>query len=133
MVVKYAEDMSSCAIEAVRSSLNDISKVVTTDPQFNPIIRPVLDLTEVEKKAGDISNLLAANPLKLDTSSKTAKDASVGYLNNQEALAENAAAAQGDTLVYNQTNNSPKAINTVEVYRQTKNQLSTVKGALDDK
>ena len=31
---------------------------------------------------------------------------------------------------FNQTNNSPKALSTIDIYRQTKNQFSQLKGAL---
>ena len=131
VVAKSADGVGKTAISSLQDSLSGISDVVTTDANFNPVIRPVLDLTDVEKKASDISKLLAANPMSLDTSFNKAKDASVGYANNLAAQQTiDAERAEGAQLNYTQINTSPKALNSVEIYRQTNNQLSTVKEAL---
>ena len=37
----------------------------------------------------------------------------------------------GVTLNFTQNNTSPKAIDTIDVYRNTKNQISSVKGMVD--
>ena len=37
---------------------------------------------------------------------------------------------QGTSLVFNQYNNSPKALSEAEIYRQTRNQIEQVKGAM---
>ena len=63
----------------------------------------------------------------------------VYWTNKATAIsAQNAAAAEetglattaGNTFNFTQNKTSPKALSTVEIYRQTNNQLSKLKGAL---
>lgn len=59
---------------------------------------------------------------------KTARDLR-GALEAEGILGAGAAAAQNVTnYTFNQTNNSPKALSRLEIYRQTKNQLNFAKG-----
>lgn len=129
--VKAAEGVGKDSLEALRSSMSSISDIVTTDANFTPIIRPVLDLTDVKKDAGQIGSIVSASPIKLDTTLAKAKDASNGYSSNRDAQQE-IAATSVTNFDYTQINNSPKALPRAEIYRQTKNQLSTVKGVLED-
>lgn len=129
VVVKAADSVGNEAVESLRSSLSGISDIVTTDADFNPVIRPVLDLTDVQKNAGQIGSMLSASPIELTTSVAKAKDASTGFSANQQARQE-AEASSNLTFEYTQVNQSPKALSNAEIYRQTRNQLSTVKGVL---
>lgn len=129
-VTKSAEAVGNEAIESLRASMSGISDIVTTDANFTPIIRPVLDLTDVKKGAAQIGPILGTTPLKVDSSSAAAKDASAGLAANQAVLQQNELVGVEPSVQLTQINNSPKALNAVEIYRQTNNQLSTVKGAL---
>jgi len=128
---KAAERVGSESIETLRSSMSGISDILTTDANFTPIIRPVLDLTDVQKNAGQIGSMLSAAPIKLETTAAKARDASVGYSSNRDAQQE-AAATSSTNFEYTQINNSPKALSSAEIYRNTKSQLTTVKGALEN-
>lgn len=131
IVKKSSAGVGEAAIESLRSSMSGISDILTTDADFTLIIRPVLDLTDVKKDANQIGSMLTPAPLKLDTSSAKARDASAGYSANraaQQAVSESSTTS----FEYTQINNSPKALPRAEIYRQTKNQLSTVKGALEN-
>jgi tape measure domain-containing protein len=126
---KSAKNVGETALEALRKSMSDISKVVITDSNFNPIIRPVLDLTAVKTDASRIAGLLAAQPLKVDAALARANDISASYRNNRTAEQTPPETSKVD-VTFNQTNNSPKAISAAETYRNTKNQLSVAKGVL---
>lgn len=129
IAAKAAEGVGEESIEALRKSISGISDVLTTDANFNPIIRPVLDLTDVKKQSSQIGSVLAPAPIKTDLSYSRAKDASTGYSANKTAQQQTE--VMGTTkFEYTQINNSPKALSSAEIYRQTNNQLSTVKGAL---
>lgn len=131
-VVKSAEAVGTDAIESLRSSMSGISDILITDANFTPIVRPVLDLTDVKKDAGQISSMLAVKPLAVDTTVAKATDASAGYSANKLAT-QDVSATPGDNFEFTQINNSPKALSNAEIYRQTNNQLSVVKGALSKK
>lgn len=126
---KAATSMGDQSIEALRKSMSGVSDILTTDANFRPIIRPVLDLTDVQRNASQIGSMLKPAPIKTDTTFAKAKDASAGHADNLEAQAAFVGAATTN-FNYTQNNTSPKALSNAEIYRQTNNQLSTVKGAL---
>lgn len=127
--VNSAEKVGTESLEALRSSMSGISDILTTDPNFTPIVRPVLDLTDVKKDAGKINSMVTTQPLKVDTTLAKAKDASAGYSANRAAQTD-VMERPSTSFEYTQINNSPKALSNAEIYRQTNNQLSKVKGAL---
>jgi tape measure domain-containing protein len=130
VVEKSARQVGITAVKSLKNSISGISDVLTTDPNFNPIVRPVLDLTQIQRDASQIGKILAAKPLDLDTSTAKAKDASAGVRENQAARQEAELESLRDTISFTQINNSPKALSPAEIYRQTSNQLSKAKGAL---
>jgi hypothetical protein len=130
MVAKAADDMGNESIEALRKSISGISDVVTTDANFNPIIRPVLDLTDVKNQASQIGSILTPTPIRTDEVLALAKSVSAEISDGQQARQE-AQAGSTTTVNYTQNNTSPKALSSAEIYRNTKSQLSTKKGALD--
>lgn len=53
--------MADTAINSVKRSITDIAKAINTDIDAQPVIRPVLDLSDVESGAGAISSLFNNN------------------------------------------------------------------------
>ena len=88
-------------------------------------LRPVLDLSLVEREASRLNSMFGQS---IDTTYARA----AGLSRNQNRVLEGASAvAQAPVQInYSQTNNSPKALSTSEIYRRTKNQLSVVKESL---
>lgn len=125
-----AKRVGENAIATLRRTMSGISDVVTTDANFNPTIRPVLDLTGVKSDATRIAGLLRATPLKVDAASDQAKNAAAGYSNNKTVEQENESVKGETNFEFTQINNSPKPLSNAEIYRQTRNQLSIAKGAL---
>lgn len=112
------------AIKTMQDSLNKASNIALNHIDSNPVITPVLDLSQVQsgaKKLGDITS-----PFSVATASKTA----AAVTSQQAKTITDAAQAQTPVLQFSQTNNSPKALSDVEIYRQTKNQLSQAKQLL---
>lgn len=130
-VAKSAEGVGKTAIDTLRKTMSGISDIVTTDANFNPIIRPVLDLTAVSKDANKMATLLRSKPLKVDGS----YDRAAAIAASRRA-AQNPPAGETDTSTgdvnFTQINNSPKALSPATIYRQTRNQLSVAKGVLTD-
>jgi tape measure domain-containing protein len=130
-VTDAASGVGDEAINGLRNSLAGIAKAVATDMDFNPTIRPVLDLSAVQSQSGQLTSMLNPGTLQLQGAYMSAISADNGYRANQEAiLAEKSSVAterSGDTI-FNQYNNSPKSLSPTEIYRQTKNQLSQAKG-----
>lgn len=132
LVADSAAAMGDKAVNAVRLSLANVDKMVGGNIDVRPTIRPVLDLSDVRKNADKLGTLLpSAHKMRIDGA----------YLNATSVADEVRDRFDGDDprgdgggamLNYTQIIQSPKAVSAVEVYRGTKNQLSTVKGALSN-
>ena len=114
------------ALTAMERSMRDISDIVTDQLDPNPVITPVLDLTQIQAKQGELAALTNVVPITASVSSAQAASISTGT-----AAAEEAALAPGGTsFKFEQNNYSPEALSDIEIYRQTKNQISQIKAAL---
>lgn len=94
---------------------------------LNPVIAPVLDLSAVQRDASELGAMLAPAPLEVSDSYSKARDVTVGAAANRAAAAEAESSREGDIYNFNQTNNSPKALSTGEIYRDTKSLVARAK------
>jgi tape measure domain-containing protein len=99
---------------------------------LNPVVTPVLDLTNIQRDSGTIGDLLQAAPISFAGTYAQASVASAGQTENQALLAELTGATSRESVSFTQNNYSPKALSAAEIYRQTNNQLSQAKGALNN-
>ena len=131
MVADMASSVGDKAVEAMRISLSNLDKMVAGNIDVQPTIRPVLDLTDIRTNAGKIGSLLPSDrKMVLNGAYSLASAVATEVRNRRDADDSDAATESGISLSYTQNIHSPKAVSAVEVYRGTKNQLSTVKGAL---
>lgn len=128
--VRAATAVGEDAIFALRKTLVGLRKTIESDIDLNPVISPVLDLTQIRENADQIGAMLRTTPISLEGSFSKATDVQKGYQENQDMAAVNAALVPDvrPDVTYNQYNSSPKALSEAEIYRQTKNQLSIAKG-----
>ena len=109
-------------VEDIAASMDDVV-------DFEPTISPVLDLSDVESNASKLGNMLSAATVPIDVSLNKANAASSGYENNRD-FEDGYSGQTVNNFDYTQNNYSPKSLSETEVYRQTKNQLSSVKKGL---
>ncbi|QAY17141.1 tape measure protein [Streptomyces phage Madamato] len=126
-VERSAARTGTAAVESLRKSLTGFSDLITHDSDMQPVITPVLDLSSVRKDAAGISGMFGSSYIPTDSAYAKAKYVASGFASNQAATDDIQA---GGSVSYVQNNYSPKALSSAEIYRNTKNQLSTVKGAL---
>lgn len=128
--VKSTEKMAEEVVDSASSIVTAIATAIDDNIDIQPTIRPVLDTTDIERKASDINNLFRQSDLEL------AYRAS-GAIN--QAYIDKATIAQTkdeesskpiQQINYTQNNYSPKALSRVDIYRDTKNQLSMMKGVV---
>jgi tape measure domain-containing protein len=118
------------AVDSLKKSLAGLAIDEAIDVQ--PVIAPVLDLNSFRKDAAGIDGILSSKALEATVSAQNARSISTTTEANRKALADAAALQTTGTIVeLTQINNSPKALSQAEIYRQTKNQLSTLKEALN--
>jgi hypothetical protein len=124
-----AEDLGKGAIKSLSGSLSGMSDLVNNEMDVRPVIRPVLDLTDLQNNAGQINRVLAGSrQIDIRPVSSSAQAASTGFQNNKDLIQQlTSADSSRPTVQFVQNNNSPKALSSADIYRQTKNQLSRVK------
>jgi len=118
-------DTGEDAITAMRGSLRAISDAVNNEMDTNPKITPVLDLTQIRSQVQELNTLTGVAPFSASVSLNAAS--SISPIQPDEQLA---AAAGGTLLNFEQNNYSPQVLDPIEIYRQTRNQLSQIKSAL---
>lgn len=130
-VANASANMGKNAILAMGKSLSGLSSLITDGVELNPTISPVLDLTNVKKGVDNIGLMFSTHPpVKVDTSYSQASTISQSYPDWLHPPEQFGTTVPSTGLTFNQYNNSPKALSSAEIYRQTKNQLSQVRGVL---
>lgn len=118
------------AVESLQKSLSNIGDVALDELDLQPKIAPVIDLTEFRKDVSTMNGLIKDTPVIAQVSMDSANSAAIAAEANKQALNDIAALQNtGTTVEFTQVNNSPKALSSTEIYRQTKNQLTVLKGA----
>lgn len=130
---KSAANVGTSAILSLRKTISGLGDMIGSDMDMTPTITPVLDLSSVRRDAAQLDSMLASRPLAVTPSRSSAVDASNGYNANRDAQAEPTVVDEHVEVSLTQNNYSPKPISAVETYRNTRNQLSVVKGALEKK
>jgi len=127
-----AGGIGDSAIAGLKNSLAGAGDILSDSMDSTPTIRPVLDLSAIQAGAKNIPGMLPTPSLSLDTSNDVATSVSLQEQarNAVLTLEANNPSPDSKSVTFIQNNNSPKALSTSEVYRQTQNQLSTLKGEL---
>lgn len=131
IATQAAEDLGTGMIDSMGKTLTGLSSALGSDLiDFNPTITPVLDLSQVQKDAGTITDLLSLPAFDVSSTRVGANNAGSEFDSNRTNEGDATAPRGGDTYTFNQVNNSPKALPEAEIYRQTNNLISrTKKGA----
>lgn len=116
-----AKNVGNMAIQSLSKTITKISTAVQDGIDAQPTIRPVLDLSDIESKAGKLNTMFSRNQA---ISISTAMN---GATRSENQNGESTPTA-GNTYTFTQNNYSPKALSRVEIYRQTKNQFTAMKG-----
>jgi phage-related protein len=127
-VVDAASQIGDDALLAMRDSMAHISDAVANEIDVNPTITPILDLSQVQKGAKSLSDITAATPISVAGSLGLAS-----LVDTEQSSSDDVdpTAGASPTLQFIQNNTSPKSLSETEIYRQTNNQLSQAKSALE--
>ena len=126
---KAASDVGKGMVKSMSETLDGLSAVLGSDiGEFNPTITPVLDLTQVKKEAATVSDLLSLPTFDVSGTYASAKNASSEFDANRSEDDGTGQNGSAPSYTFNQTNNSPKALSPIEIYRQTDNLISRAKG-----
>lgn len=121
--VAAATTTSSSIATALADSMSGLSDAVSANVNLTPTITPVIDLSRVKAGMSEVSDLTKTQLIAATASTAVASSVASSEISPGGSSAQN-------TLTYEQNIYSPKAVDATTVFRQTKSQLSTVKGAL---
>lgn len=107
------DDSDIVQVSSLQDELFKLLALASEEINTNPVITPVLDLDEVRKQAQETDKLFG------DTQANVAAALNPEIQNG---------ANSGVTFVQN--NYSPKALDALEIYRQTRNQFASVRGVV---
>ena len=117
-VQNMSGNVGESALRGMNASIGRIADLVNTEVDTEPVIRPVLDLSNVRKNAGSLNAMLS-----YDQAIRVG-----GSLLGSDSEIQNGSKGGNMSVNFTQNNYSPKALSRFEIYRQTKNQLSAMKG-----
>lgn len=131
-VKSSTEALAVIASTTLARAMSDLADTVYMDPNMSPTITPVLDLSQLTAEANKMSGVFTDPTINPAVSYAQASDISTETQASQAAAWDMALAAQQPRdIKIEQNNHSPKAIDTVTQYRQTKNLFSLAKEALN--
>lgn len=113
-VYNAAKSVADGSIEGAEIGFGRLQDVINESLDFNPVITPILDLSLIREQLNELNGMMYAGQY----------GASFG---------QNEGDSSGTTpsqINFTQNNYSPKALSRVEIYRDTKNQLSMMKGVV---
>jgi len=128
VVTKAVDQAAQDALTQMRKSMSDVSNVVLEQLNPNPVITPILDLTQVQARKAELDALTNVVPITAAVSTNQASAISAGTASAEGD--QTTVAPGGTSFKFEQNNYSPEALSDIEIYRKTKNQLSLVKSAL---
>ena len=116
--------VAKSANEGLRNAVSKIGDFIENGIDSQPTIRPLLDLSDVTEGAGRLSALLSRNQ---------AMKISAGMEHEGTGIVQNGGTTptSGNNYNFTQNNYSPKALSRIDIYRQTKNQFSALKGLVE--
>lgn len=112
-VTRTAEEFD----EAFRGIIESIDMDEISD-DINPVITPVLDLSEAKAGADDLRSMFG------NESFRGVQNAVSGI--SAQSSSEGGQNGSQKTVIFNQYNTSPRALSEVEIYRQTKSSISRI-------
>ena len=124
-VAEAGENMSNAAYDAMAKAIGGVNELLEDDPSFKPEIKPILDLTEMQKQAKGINNFLPAIGVTAQAANAARPPAPIA-VDNSDKNRQNGVT----NITFNQTNNSPEALDAATIYRQTHTQLAMAKDKL---
>jgi len=67
-VTKAVDNMSNNAVDAMSSAISRAYDSIDSDANFNPVITPVLDLSQVQREAGNVGSMFGNESISLASS-----------------------------------------------------------------
>lgn len=124
-IAEASTSMGKTAYDSLAKALDGVNDLLENDPAYKPEIKPILDLSEIQKQADGLSSMIPAIGVTAQAANN-ARPAAPIAVDNSDKNSQNGVT----NITFNQTNNSPEALDAATIYRQTKTQLAMAKDKL---
>jgi tape measure domain-containing protein len=128
-VVKSSTDLAVRSMTAVTEGINRALILVEESPDFNPVVTPVIDLTEIQNGARSIAGMVESTPT-LSPVVSYGQASTIAATSVPVDDSDSTPTPPGD-INFNQTINAPTQLSTSEIYKQTRNQITLAKEELN--
>lgn len=119
------ESVADDSLRFMNDVIKKIASGIDDSPELSPVIRPRLDLTKIQNAKSKINGMVGEDSYTIaagiSASREARRNAAVNTPTGKEQVTQN--------FTFNQTNNSPKALDRMEIRRQTRNLLGQIQGA----
>lgn len=126
-VEKATEEISNRALSTAQIIAEDIAATMDEDFEYQPTIRPVLDMDEVDSGLSSFDRNFANRSMNLAGSINRAQKAAPADKYAESVKPSQNQNGGSNTYNFNQYNYSPKALSRIDLYRQTNNQFAMMK------
>ena len=126
-VVSASEKMIDEAYDAMSIAINSVYSLLDEDLNINPVITPVVDLSNVMANVDEVNELFNRS---INVGRANAGSAVRSSNVSQLPTLQNGEYVGNGNVIFNQNNYSPKALSRIEIYRDTRNLFAQAKGAL---
>ena len=124
-IAEASTGLGKAAYNALDKALDGVNDLIEEDPSFQPEIKPILDLEELRKQAGGIGGLMPAVGVTTSIANSARPPAPIA-VDTSDTKSQNGVT----NITFNQTNNSPEALDAATIYRNTNTQLAMAKDKL---
>lgn len=128
-VISAVGGIGDDAVTTMRSSMGELSAVLSDEIDPNPVITPVLDLSDISSNAKKLQDLTNVTPISAAASYMQAASITAATRATAEQVSADQA-TKAQEIKFEQNNYSPEALSETEIYRLTNNQLSQARKAL---
>ncbi len=127
LAINAMKDLGTDTLNGLSSVVAKISEAVSMDMDSAPTIRPILDLSDIEKNTGKIDSIFGSKRINVSASMSKSTDVSANQIRSGATASPTESVPQSSNstnVTFNQTNISPKPLSRLEIYMATKNQLT---------
>ena len=128
VVEMSSRSVGEAALDSMRDSIAKLQAYALSDIE-DPVIRPVLDLSEIQNGVKSANMLLSSG---ISATSRIAMEGSSVFNASRDSNTSTNSqinnTTAGNSYNFVQNNYSPKALSRIDIYRQTKSQFAELKG-----
>lgn len=120
-----AGEMALGTLSPVQEAIQQMSGMLDGTIDVNPVITPTLDLSQINSRSAALANMFNGRQIAVQARADERQASMMAQLG--DVIAKHPTVTNN---TFNQTNNSPKALNKTEIYRQTRNGFSQLVNAI---